>query len=109
MANCENCKHEYQPRCIGYTWCQSCLDAITDFVRSLNLGGIDYQQYIQSPAWKRKAARAKARSGHRCQVCNSPDNLEAHHRTYERLGHERPGDITVLCAECHSRFHNKRR
>lgn len=66
--------------------------------------GIDYAKYIRSPKWKRKAAAAKERAGHRCQICNSPDNLNAHHRTYVRLGHERPDDITVLCRQCHKLF-----
>lgn len=28
-----------------------------------------------------------------------------HHRTYERLGRERPADLTVLCESCHQRYH----
>lgn len=68
---------------------------------------INYDEYIKSPQWKRKAIEAKKRAGYRCQVCNSPDNLNAHHRTYERLGSEQPGDITVLCRECHKLFHGK--
>lgn len=62
---------------------------------------VNYRNYIRSARWKRKADAAKARAGHRCQVCNSPDNLNAHHRTYSRLGHEHPSDITVLCRKCH--------
>jgi hypothetical protein len=63
-----------------------------------------YQEYIQSDEWKSKAEAAKKRAGYRCQVCNSPDYLEAHHRTYERMCDELPGDITVLCKECHELF-----
>ena len=69
---------------------------------------VDYYEYIQSPAWKAKADAAKARAGNRCQVCNGGQDqgkvLDAHHRTYENLGHERPEDITVLCRECHSLY-----
>jgi len=50
------------------------------------------------------SADTKSRAGGRCQVCNSPDGLEAHHRTYERLGDELPGDLTCLCRKCHQIF-----
>jgi 5-methylcytosine-specific restriction endonuclease McrA len=65
---------------------------------------VNYQDYISSPEWKAKAEKAKQRAGYRCQVCNSAEKLEAHHRTYENLGHENTGDITVLCHECHELF-----
>lgn len=68
---------------------------------------LDYSDYIKSPEWKQKAAVAKKRAGYRCQVCNRHKNevvLDAHHRTYARLGHERPEDITVLCRNCHELY-----
>jgi len=66
-----------------------------------------YQDYIASPAWKRKADAAKRRAGDRCQLCNGSDRLEAHHRTYETLGNEPDNDITVLYHNCHAKFHGK--
>ena len=69
-----------------------------------------YKDYIASPEWRLKANEAKGRAGHRCQVCNKPSSqvtLDAHHRTYERLGNELPEDITVLCRKCHSIYHRK--
>jgi hypothetical protein len=66
---------------------------------------VNYRSYIRSEAWKKKASAAKKRAGYRCQICNRGKRdgvqLDAHHRTYERLGHERPEDITVLCHRCH--------
>lgn len=67
---------------------------------------INYKSYIQSKEWKKKAKAAKERAGWRCQLCNNDGALHAHHRTYEHLGAEKDEDITVLCAECHSKFHN---
>jgi hypothetical protein len=64
----------------------------------------EYYEYIQSPAWKAKAEAAKKRAGYKCQVCNGTHRLEAHHRTYDRLGNERPEDITVLCHSCHELY-----
>jgi hypothetical protein len=72
----------------------------------------DYRTYIKSPEWRRKADAAKKRAGYRCQVCNKGKNegarLEAHHRTYDRLGHEKSEDITVLCHDCHELFSRSR-
>lgn len=74
---------------------------------------IDYYEYIQSPQWKHKADAAKKAAGYRCQVCNSGKDdgaiLDAHHRTYENLGHEKPGDITVLCRDCHELYETSKR
>ncbi|MBX3060138.1 MAG: HNH endonuclease [Anaerolineae bacterium] len=72
---------------------------------------VRYREYIQSAAWRKKAEEAKARAGNRCQVCNrsrAEVQLEAHHRTYERLGNELPEDITVLCRDCHQLYEDKK-
>lgn len=66
-----------------------------------------YQQYLQSAHWKQIRLQALDEAGHRCQLCNSPQQLNVHHRTYERRGEELLGDLTVLCRSCHSRFHQK--
>lgn len=68
---------------------------------------VNYHEYIQSEAWKARADAAKRRAGYRCQICNrhaSQVTLNAHHRTYERLGHENSDDITVLCRDCHALY-----
>jgi len=65
----------------------------------------NYYEYIQSDEWKDRAEAAKSRAGNRCQICNSPTKIHAHHRTYARLGCEDPMDITILCDRCHKLFH----
>ena len=65
-----------------------------------------YEDYIRSKQWKAKADETKRLAGYRCQVCNSDEELNAHHRTYERLGEELQSDLVCLCAKCHSLFHN---
>lgn len=61
-----------------------------------------YSAYIEfSPRWKAKRQACYKRFGYRCAICNSPRNLEAHHRTYARLFNERPEDLTCLCKDCH--------
>jgi 5-methylcytosine-specific restriction endonuclease McrA len=67
---------------------------------------MNYKSYISSTNWSANPARLaelKA-AGFRCRTCNDGRDqaqLEVHHRTYERLGHEHVGDLTTLCSECH--------
>lgn len=64
-----------------------------------------YQEYLQSPKWQEIREDALRQARHRCRICNSRHQLEVHHRTYDRIGHERPDDPTVLCRPCHELFH----
>jgi 5-methylcytosine-specific restriction endonuclease McrA len=66
-----------------------------------------YDNYLRSEHWQQVREDALSRARRRCQVCNSPDELHVHHRTYERLGFERAGDVTVLCRGCHKLFHEQ--
>jgi len=105
-----HCGKRFNPHPAHVKLCRDCdtwLVTWAEWVKALFDRHPDYFEYIQSPSWKRRADAAKKRAGYRCQVCNSPDRLEAHHRTYERLGHERPDDITVLCAKHHRQFHKE--
>lgn len=64
-----------------------------------------YTEYLKSPYWRAIRRRALIRAGHLCQWCGSAQLLQVHHRTYDRLGHEQPDDLTVLCDPCHSTHH----
>jgi 5-methylcytosine-specific restriction endonuclease McrA len=64
-----------------------------------------YLAHLNSEAWRLIRRLVIERDGRRCLVCNSPAELEAHHRTYERLGHERLDDLATLCRDCHELFH----
>lgn len=80
-----------------------------DMRRSDLLSGMPYAAYLQSAEWQEKRHAALDRADHRCQLCNRSTRLHVHHRTYERRGHELPGDLIVLCADCHKLFHDNRR
>jgi 5-methylcytosine-specific restriction endonuclease McrA len=70
--------------------------------------GDSYREYLASPGWRAKAEAMLWIAGYRCQVCNTHRDeatLDVHHRTYERVGGERPGDLIVLCRDCHELFH----
>jgi len=70
---------------------------------------LTYNDYLTTDYWKEVSRRIKARAGWKCQVCNSPHGLEAHHRTYEHRGNEieHLEDLICLCRKCHSSFHGK--
>lgn len=68
-----------------------------------------YAEYLKSPEWAARSKATKERDGNRCRVCNSPDRLQAHHRTYERVGREAEGDLVTLCDPCHDLFHKHRK
>lgn len=69
---------------------------------------VDYQTYLHSKSWQRRARACRKRAGYRCQVCKRKAKLQAHHLTYERLGHEKPTDLMALCSQCHRRVHEGR-
>ncbi len=52
---------------------------------------------------------AEARDCHRCTNCDGTEQLEGHHRTYQRWGRERLDDVYTLCRPCHNAFHQTRR
>ena len=65
----------------------------------------DYGLYLKTYHWQDMRLQAMDRYYYRCAVCNSPDLLDVHHRTYERRGNENPEDLIVLCRGCHDIFH----
>jgi len=71
------------------------------------LAALPYDEYLKTDHWKQVRSTAYGAAGGRCQLCNSGGEVHAHHRTYDNLGHEKPSDVTVLCAECHAKFHDK--
>lgn len=70
-----------------------------------------YLAYIASAAWKRRRDDRIAKAGNACEHCGYTvwsRKLEVHHKTYERLGHERDEDLEVLCEDCHVRADEER-
>jgi hypothetical protein len=74
-----------------------------------HLRALPYGDYLKTDHWQEMRAEALKRAGNRCQVCNFPDKLHVHHRTYARRGHELLDDLTVLCERCHKLFHDNGR
>lgn len=65
--------------------------------------------YLESPEWRAIRGLAIERAGRRCADCGLKDesthNLDAHHLTYARLGHELLADLVVVCRRCHNERH----
>lgn len=74
-------------------------------LRTIELKEMPYQDYLQTPEWKERAERAKARWNGRCALDVRHEAEHAHHRTYDRRGREHENDLIPLCADCHQRFH----
>ena len=67
--------------------------------------------YLFTDHWKRTAAEARVRAGHRCDRCGARAGyraLECHHIVYH-LWHEKHIDIQVLCRSCHKKIHKRRK
>lgn len=108
--HCEECMDERKRRW-GVEWIRQEREYLAEYQeRLLELRAMPYEEYLQTPHWKRRREDKLRTAGQRCQLCNRGSvPLNVHHRTYERLGEELDGDLIVLCRTCHSTFHEHRR
>ena len=62
-----------------------------------------YIDYLKSNRWKERRYAALERAKFRCQFekCGEKRYLSVHHKNYDRLGNEDPGDLIVLCSGHH--------
>ena len=61
----------------------------------------EYLDYLQSPHWRAFRLTVLKWWDYRCCWCNRQDDIDVHHRTYERLGRELLQDCICLCRTCH--------
>ena len=74
--------------------------------RLVELRQMPYREYLRTPEWRRTRAAALVRAGYSCSLdVAHTENLEVHHRTYERRGEELETDVVVLCRDCHRAHH----
>ena len=77
-------------------------------LRLQELKAMDYTDFLKTPEWDNTRKKTLRRAGYKCQLCNKDKTtLNVHHKTYERIGEELPGDLIVLCNGCHAKFHDK--
>jgi hypothetical protein len=73
--------------------------------REQALRAMPYDDYLKTEEWQMRRQAALRQADYQCFMCPNKSKLEVHHRTYERLGAERPEDLIVLCESCHRRHH----
>ncbi len=82
--------------------------AAVDAKRLAELRAMPYQQYLRTPEWRQTRAAALLRAGNACSLdVTHTEDLEVHHRTYERRGAELMTDLAVLCNSCHQLHHKE--
>jgi hypothetical protein len=74
--------------------------------KKATLARMPYSEYLKTDHWKN--IREQMLAGHpACALCDKPSDLQVHHKTYARRGHETPYDLIVLCRNCHAKHHDK--
>lgn len=69
---------------------------------------IDYNKYIETDEWHERSEQRKILDGYKCVICKSDKNLDVHHITYDRKGHEDiRHDLVTLCHDCHMKLHEE--
>jgi hypothetical protein len=66
---------------------------------------VNYRRYIRSAKWFAFRKSYFEVVPEECVICGSKEHVNLHHRTYERLGHERFEDVVPLCRAHHDRLH----
>ena len=78
------------------------------FTGRLETGGVmNYKVYLQGEHWKLMRRLRLEVDSEQCAVCGSRNQLNVHHKTYDRIGAEKLSDLITLCQECHAKYHNK--
>jgi 5-methylcytosine-specific restriction endonuclease McrA len=62
---------------------------------------LDYDAYLRTPHWRAVRRMAFRHHGRACAHCGDTHGLQVHHRHYDTLGREGPGDLEVVCTFCH--------
>jgi hypothetical protein len=64
-----------------------------------------YDQHVNSPAWKviRRAVMERAKGI--CEGCGSRPATQVHHQTYKNFGNEFLWELKAVCDHCHARCH----
>ena len=65
----------------------------------------NYREFLKTEEWKQIAQMVKERDGHKCVICGSTENLNAHHIGYDGDCLDE-NDIVTLCNRCHECLHD---
>lgn len=67
---------------------------------------LEYERYISSEHWTARKRAFWARHPKVCRGCESTDDVQLHHGTYERMGRELDSDLFPVCQTCHTLIHD---
>lgn len=81
-------------------------DVDWDYIKNY-ICDMDYHDFLETPYWKAIAEKVKYKANFRCQICNSNERLNVHHRSYKNHGDElhHMGDLICICKDCHEKHH----
>ena len=65
----------------------------------------NYNEFLKTEGWNQIAQMVKDRDGHKCVICGSTENLNAHHIGYDGDCLDE-NDIVTLCNRCHECLHD---
>ena len=68
-----------------------------------------YEVYMASQMWRERRQSFLTVVGRKCVGCGSTDEIEVHHRSYERFTHELDEDLRSVCSTCHLWIHHYER
>lgn len=77
--------------------------------RLRELGYSSYDAYLSSPHWRRLRVTYQESGRPIVCICGDTEDLDYHHKTYDRLGAEDLDDLTPLCRRCHAALHTLER
>lgn len=75
---------------------------------SRKLDRYPYPQYLRTPEWRAKCAKARRRARNKCEQCarsGKEVKLHVHHMRYGPRGQEKQKELKVLCEDCHGKGH----
>ena len=65
----------------------------------------NYNEFLKTEEWNQIAQMVKDRDGHKCVICGSTENLNAHNIGYDGDCLDE-NDIVTLCNRCHECLHD---
>jgi hypothetical protein len=68
---------------------------------------IKYREYLISKKWEGYKNAIHYIYNEECFICNSKEELQVHHKTYDRIYHEDLDDLVLVCSDCHECIHTK--
>lgn len=70
---------------------------------------MQYDRYIGSAKWAHRKQAFFATHPRECVACGTTEDVQVHHRTYDRFTQELDDDLVALCQEHHSIVHQMHR